>query len=133
MSESFMDKFKRGTSENIAAANAVAEKAKKGARESKEGWNTFKAAYNSKTSQSSIPVMPTMTKQAMAPMQAGRRRRRRTRRRRKKRGGGCGCEMALKGGRRRRKTRSRRKSRKRKSRKRKSRKRTRRRRRRRRR
>ena len=67
MTESFMDKFKRGAGENAATARAARDKANAAAKKSKEGWEKFKMGYNSKAGQSTsmTPSMPTLNKPVM--------------------------------------------------------------------
>ena len=92
MTESFIDKFKRGASENAATAKTMRDKAKEAAQKGNQGWNTFKASYNAKTGQTSTPVisspMPVISRQSMPSIGAGKRRKRKTRKRKRSMKGG---------------------------------------------
>ena len=53
MTEPFKDKFKRGANENARTARNALNNANEAARKTKEGWNTFKMAYDAKAGKTS--------------------------------------------------------------------------------
>ena len=85
MTESFMDKFKRGASENAQTARSAKEKVDEAARKSKEGWNQFKMGYQNNSTQSSVELPTTSVPISIG---AGKKYKRKTRKRRKSMKGG---------------------------------------------